>query len=106
MVVPTVASRSLLEVIERDRARIEEVLLRYCASTPRLFGSVARGEASVGSEIDLLVDLDPSAGNPLLRVAGIGDELSELLGVKVDVVADVLMRDRVAASAHADAVPL
>ena len=94
------------QLIERDRARVEAVLARYGASNPRLFGSVARGDAVEGSDVDLLVDLDPSAGNVLLRVAGIGEELSALLGVQVDVVTDVLLREQVAATAHADAVPL
>ena len=94
------------QLIERDRARVEIVLARYGASNPRLFGSVARGDAVEGSDVDLLVDLDPSAGNVLLRVAGIGEELSALLGVQVDVVTDVLLREQVAATAYADAVPL
>jgi predicted nucleotidyltransferase len=106
MALPTATSRSLREAIARDRLRVEEVLDRYGASNPRLFGSVARGEAVEGSDLDLLVDLDPGAGNPLLRVAGIGEELSELLGVKVDVVAGALLRDAVAVTAYADAVPL
>jgi predicted nucleotidyltransferase len=68
---------------------------------------MARGDAAEGSDIDLLVDLDPAVdGNPLLRVAGIGEELSALLGVHVDVVTDVLLRDQVATSAHADAVAM
>jgi hypothetical protein len=106
MAVPTVASRSVRQLIERDRGRVEAVLARYAASNPRLFGSVARGDAVEGSDVDLLVDLDPAGGNVLLRVAGIGEELSALLGVQVDVVTDVLLRDQVAASVHADAVPL
>jgi hypothetical protein len=106
MSVPTVTSRSVRQLIERDRARVEAVLAHYGASNPRLFGSVARGDAGEGSDVDLLVDLDPSAGNVLLRVAGIGEELSRLLGVQVDVVTDVLLREQVAATAHADAVPL
>ncbi len=107
MAVPTLTSRSVRQVIERHRARVEAILARYGASNPRLFGSVARGDAVEGSDVDLLVDLDPEAeGNVLLRVAGIGEELSAVLGVQVDVVTDVLLRDQVAASAHADAVPL
>ena len=81
-------------------------MARYGASNPRLFGLVARGDAGECSDVDLLVDLDPSGGNVLLRVAGIGEELSAFLGVRVDVVTDVLLRDHVAASEHADAVPL
>ena len=95
------------QVIEQHRPRIDAILARYEATNPRLFGSVARGDATQGSDIDLLVDLDPAAdGNPLLRVAGIAEELSTLLGMHVDVVTDVLLRDQVATSAHADAVAM
>ncbi len=107
MAVPTSTSRSVRQVIEQHRARVNAILARYGASNPRLFGSVARGDATEGSDIDLLVDLDPAAdGNPLLRVAGIAEELSTLLGGQVDVVTDVLLRDQVATSAHADAVAM
>ncbi len=40
---------------------------------PRLFGSVARGDAVPGSDVDLLVDLDGGAGNPLMQVAGLSE---------------------------------
>lgn len=106
MSVPTRAARSLREALERDHARVEEVLARYGATRPQLFGSVARGDADVASDIDLLVDLDPVDGNVLLRVAGIREELSGTLGVRVDVVTDALLREPVAQSAHADAVSL
>jgi uncharacterized protein len=81
------------------------VLERYGARNPRIFGSVARGEAGDTSDIDLLVDLD-DAGNPLLRVAGIGEELTAILGVRVDVVSDALLRDSVSMTAIADSVSL
>lgn len=95
--------RRRLELRSRD---VLSVLRRYRASNPRLFGSVARGDAGLDSDIDLLVDLDASGGNPLLRVAGMSEELSNLLGVRVDVVCDELLRERVSASAHAEAVAL
>ena len=105
--MPTLTSRSVRQVIEQHRARVDAVLARYGASNPRLFGSVARGDAVEGSDVDLLVDLNPAAeGNVLLRVAGIGEELSALIGMQVDVVTDVLLRDQVATSAHADAVAM
>ena len=77
---------------------------RYAATNPRLFGSVARGEATSGSDIDLLVDLSPGGGNELLRVSGIAEELTVLLGARVDVVAASLLRGEVSSSALADAV--
>ena len=40
----------------------------------------------------------------MLRVAGIAEELTQLLGTRVDVVATSLLRSEVAASALADSV--
>ncbi|MGO1975119.1 MAG: nucleotidyltransferase family protein [Propionibacteriaceae bacterium] len=90
--------------LKRQRSAVDEVLTRYGATNPRLFGSVARGDARPDSDVDLLVDLIPNAGNELLRVAGLGEELSKLLGVQVDVVTASLLRDEVSATAVEDAV--
>jgi len=94
----------LRSALESHRDLLTELLQRYGATNPRLFGSVARGDASQNSDVDLLVDLTPGGGNELLRVCGLAEELSELLGVRVDVVAETLLRDEVSASALVDAV--
>lgn len=52
----------------------------------RVFGSVARGEESTRSDVDLLVDMRP--GHSLLDRAGLKVELEELLGSPVDVVTE------------------
>jgi len=83
-----------------------EVLGRHGATNPLVFGSVARGDAGEDSDLDLLVELTPGAGNELLRVCGLGEELSELMGVRVDVVAASLLREEVSAAAIAEAVPV
>lgn len=49
-----------------------------------VFGSVARGEAAGGSDLDLLVEMQ--AGASLFGVAGFCYEAEQLLGVRVDVV--------------------
>lgn len=85
-------------------SRVGEVLTTYGATNPRLFGSVARGDARPDSDVDLLVDLVPGGGNELLRLSGIAEELSTLIGVRVDVVAATLLRGEVSATALADAV--
>ncbi|QGN32121.1 nucleotidyltransferase domain-containing protein [Microlunatus sp. Gsoil 973] len=100
----TGAALRLRADLQRHRGLIAEVLERYGATNPRLFGSVARGDAREDSDLDLLVDLVPGAGNELLRVAGLGEELGELLGVRVDVVAATLLREQVSATAVEDAV--
>lgn len=78
------------------------LLTRYGADNLRMFGSAARGDARDDSDLDLFVDLAPGSGNELLRVSGLDEELSALLGVRVDVVAEPLLRDEVSATALAD----
>lgn len=80
------------------------MLARYGASDPLQFGSVARGDARDASDLDLLVDLAPDSGNDLLRVSGISEELSAVLGTRADVLAATLLRNEVSATALADAV--
>lgn len=101
---PTATTLRLRAALTQHGSRVGELLGRYGATNPRLFGSVARGDAGENSDLDLLVDLAPGGGNELLRVAGLAEELSELLGVRVDVVATTLLRDEVSATALADAV--
>lgn len=101
----TTAARERRALLDARRPEIEAVLSAYGASSPELFGSVARGDATATSDIDLLVDLD-DCGNPLMRVAGLSEELSEVLGVRVDVVSESLLRKALAAEVARDRTPL
>ncbi len=87
--------------LRRHRDAILSVALRHGASNVRVFGSAARGEAGPGSDLDLLVDLEP--GRSLLDHVALIQDLEDLLGRKVDVVeAQALhwyIRDRVLAEA-------
>jgi len=64
-----------------------------------LFGSVVRGEASKGSDLDVLVEFE--RGRSLLDLAGLRQELTERIGVKADVLTyrslHPLLRDRILA---------
>lgn len=70
----------------------------------RVFGSVARGEDREGSDIDLLVEVDEGVG--LVAIAGLARELTDLLGVPVDVVPASSLKPRLRAEVLAEAVPL
>ncbi len=97
------ANTVTLASLRRRRREIEAVCSRHGASNPRVFGSVARGRADAGSDIDILVDLEPR--RTLFDVASLVDELVELLGHDVDVVTSGAIRGRLAHVVD-EAVPL
>ena len=66
MTVTSAAADARAAVATR-REQLDEVRRRYGASNPRLFGSIARSDSTTGSDIDVLVDLDPGAGRPVGR---------------------------------------
>jgi predicted nucleotidyltransferase len=83
------------------RQQILELAARRGASHVRVFGSFARGQARLDSDVDFLVDLDP--GRSLLDLGGLLMDLRDLLGREVDVVTAAglhwYIRDRVLAEA-------
>jgi len=87
----------------RRKAVIDTAAMRG-AHNVRVFGSVARGEDTATSDVDLLVDLEDRIG--LLDLIGLERELSELLGVGVDVVPADTLKPRIRSRVLAEAVPL
>lgn len=86
------------EIIETARAR--------GATRVRVFGSVARGEATENSDIDFLVDVDDDDDRGLFDLGGLLMDLRELLGHNVDVVTEAGLRPRISQRVLADAVEL
>ena len=84
---PTVESLEAREALTAHRDEVDALLARYGASNPRLFGSVARGDAGPLSDIDLLVDLEDPRRRTLMRLGGLNEGLRRVLGRPVDVVA-------------------
>lgn len=83
------------------------LLSKYAATNPRLFGSIARGTAGEDSDIDILVDMDPAAGNLLMRASGLMEETRTLFDRDdIDVFPAQLLRRPIAESALADAIAL
>ena len=70
----------------------------------RIFGSVARGDDDVDSDIDLLVNTGPDT-SPWFPVGFILD-LEELLGRKVDVVTERALHPYIRDKVLEEAVPL
>jgi predicted nucleotidyltransferase len=71
------------EILKAYREEILRIAALYGAYNVRVFGSVARGEARLDSDVDFLVELEPQ--RTLLDQIALMQSLSELLGRKVDV---------------------
>jgi len=94
----------IVQAIQTKRGEILRLAARYGARRVRLIGSVARGEAGPGSDVDLLVEFEP--GRTLLDHAALIQDLEALLGCKVDVASERGLRERIRAQVLAEAVPL
>ena len=82
-----------INTIRNRRKEILAVAAKHGARNVRIFGSVARGDANPGSDIDVLVELEPD--RTLLDHAALLLELEALLGCKVDVVTTPGLRPRI-----------
>ncbi len=93
--------------LDNLRARRDEILAlaeRYGAYNVRVFGSVARGEASADSDVDLLVSFREDAS--LYDLSGLWQEMQELLGCKVNIISEGGLRDRFQKRIQPDLVTL
>ena len=82
----------------------EAELRRRGVAHAALFGSVARGEATGGSDIDILVELAPDAEIDLFGYVGITHYLADLFPVRVDVSNRSTLKPHVRPGAERDAV--
>ncbi|OKH28785.1 nucleotidyltransferase family protein [Chroogloeocystis siderophila] len=85
------------ELLDRRREEILCIAAQHGASNVRVFGSVARGEARLDSDIDFLVELESSRS--LLDRVALMQDLEDLLGTKVEVATEkglqASIRDRI-----------
>ena len=72
------------DVILKKLSENHQRLNSYGVKSIRLFGSVARGQAGAGSDVDLLVEFEPSAHIGLFEFSRLRRELSLLLKCEVD----------------------
>lgn len=94
--------------LERERSRIVAFLTSRVARDVRVFGSIALRDDERRSNIDNLVDLgsELSTGAELLTVLGLSEELSVLVGRRVDVATERTLRPGVRERVVVEAMPL
>ena len=94
---------TLEAVVVSLRRALPDLRQRYPVASLAVFGSWVRGEQRPDSDLDLLVEFDGPIG---WQIVTLEDELSERLGVKVDLVPRRGLRPRLGARILAEAMPV
>jgi predicted nucleotidyltransferase len=97
---------------QQDIAQIRDILRqqlpllteRYGVASLGLFGSYVRGEARPGSDLDILVRFHQTPG--LLRFIELENYLSDLLGVRVDLVMAEALKPHIGQHILAEVMPI
>jgi predicted nucleotidyltransferase len=92
------------QLLQEKREDIQRIAVQHGASNVRVFGSVARGEASAESDVDLLIDSGPTTSSWF--PAGLILDLEELLGCRVDVVTEKALHPEMRERVLREAIPL
>lgn len=95
---------SIRQLLRTKRKQILEIAARHGARKVRVFGSVARGTARRGSDVDFLVDMDE--GRSLLDHSALVLELERLLKRPVDVASERGLRPSLRKDVLKDAIAL
>jgi hypothetical protein len=70
----------ILKTLARDKPELQR---QFKVSKMALFGSYARGDQQADSDVDILVEVDPSIGLDFVTLA---ERIEQMLGVSVDLV--------------------
>jgi len=95
---------SLEKILEILRQQIPILAERYNVETLEIFGSYVRSEQKKDSDLDVLVTFteDPS----LLTYIAIENYLSDLLGIKVDLVMKDSLKPKIGQQILREAIPV
>jgi predicted nucleotidyltransferase len=93
-------SQEALETLRRSEHALRARGVRRAA----LFGSVARGENRPGSDIDIMVEIDPEAHITVFDYVGLKEYIAGLFDSPVDVVSRDNLKPYVRPTATADAI--
>lgn len=98
------ATERLRSLLASKKSEILTLAAKHGVRNVRVFGSVARGDARPGSDIDFLVDLEP--GVSIFDLSGFEFELADALDWEVDVATEASLKSDVRARALDESTPL
>jgi len=89
------------EILSRERPRLDE---EYGVESLEIFGSWIRGRQQPGSDLDLLVSFRRPID--LFRYVELENDLSNLLGIRVDLVMKDALKPKIGRRILSEAVPV
>jgi len=92
------------EALNKNRVQIRQIVASHHASNARVFGSVAKGEDTNQSDLDILIE--PTNETTLFDIVAIRRKLKDLLGVTVDVLTPNSLPDHFREEVIASSVPV
>ena len=87
--------KSLNEIKEILKQHEKELKEKYGVKELGIFGSYSRGNAKEKSDLDILVEFNPNERISLLEFVELENILSDLIGVKVDLVEKSSLKPRI-----------
>ena len=98
------APPSTESVRARLAALLPELRERYGVRSLAIFGSYARGEQTASSDLDVLVEFDPTPD--LYQFVGLGLDLEDALGLTVDLATRPVRDPRFGRAVERDLMPV
>ena len=90
--------------LRRQRRQLVDAGRAHGVRRIRVFGSLARGDETATSDLDLLVELEP--GRTLLDLVAFRREARQIIGMPVDVATPDMLKERIRDEVLAEALPL
>jgi predicted nucleotidyltransferase len=87
-------------------SRRAELYERYGIQSIKIFGSYARGDSRPDSDLDLIIEVEKPYRFDLLGLIALEQQISEELGVEVDLILEEDLKPGVARRAHAEALSI
>jgi len=95
---------NLQDLVERLRLQLPSLKAEYRVQELGIFGSYVRGEENAASDLDMLVTFDETPS--LLRFIELEHELTDLLGIDVDLVMRDALKSRIGEHILAEVQPV
>lgn len=81
-------TEEVLKLLQQQKSELAQI---YGVKRLALFGSYARGDQREDSDVDVIVEVDPSIG---LRFVELAEQIQKLLGIRTEVISSRAIKPR------------